>query len=88
MKLKDIFRRKPAALNGRSGGDTHYELWSRDTFEGRTFLCAVFDNYEEARAALDQCRQDAFSQDEALRDSYWLAGTDIGGTASPPAGGR
>ncbi len=79
MKLKDIFRRKPVAANGRSGGDTHYELWSRDTFEGRTFLCAVFDNYEEARAALDQCRQDALSQDEALRDSYWLAGTDIAG---------
>ena len=79
MKLKDIFRRKPVAANGRSDGDTHYELWSRDTFEGRTFLCAVFDNYEEARAALDQCRQDALSQDEALRDSYWLAGTDIAG---------
>ena len=77
MKLKIPFRKKSASQKGRDSVDTHFELWSRDTFEGRTFLCAVFDNYEDARAALNQCRMEALSQDEELRDSYWLAGTDI-----------
>ena len=64
-------------MSDRNGGDTHYELWSRDTFEGRTFLCAVYDDYEKARAALEKCRRKALSQDEELRDSYWLTGTDL-----------
>lgn len=91
MKLRNLFRKKPvrksavqaqkatgsAKLSSKHAENTHYELWSHDTFEGSTFLCAVFDNYEEARAALDQCRMEALSQDEELRDSYWLTGTDI-----------
>ena len=91
MKLRFIFSKKPARksigqgrkatdsakASSKFAKDTHYELWGHDTFEGSTFLCAVFDNYDDARAALDQCRMDALSQDEELRDSYWLVGTDI-----------
>lgn len=83
MRIKNLFQRKnrldkakAGCENGHAVKETLYELWSRDTYEGRTFLCDVYDNYEEAVAALRQCRESALSQDEELRDSYWLVGTD------------
>ncbi len=88
MKIKNLFQRKDrldkAKAGSENGGavrDALYELWSRDTFEGRTFLCDVYDNYEEAEAALRQCRERALTQDEKLRDTYWLVGTDAAGVA-------
>lgn len=83
MRLKNLFQRK-ARLDkaeagdesGRAAREALYELWSRDTYEGRTFLCDVYDDYEEAVAALRQCRESALDQDEELRDTYWLVGTD------------
>jgi len=81
MILKRLFQRmtrasRPKGEAGRATSETVYELWSRDTFEGRTFLCNVYDNYEEAVATLSRCRESALTQDEELRDTYWLVGTD------------
>lgn len=83
MRFKQLFQRKTRLFGkGKEGRNGHtakgilYELWSRDTFEGRTFLCDVYDNYEEAVIALRQCRKSSLTQDEVLRDTYWLVGTD------------
>ncbi len=79
MKQKKLFHSADTRKAGKEPGDTHFELWGRDSFEGRAFLCGVYDNYEEARADLVRCSQGALSQDEELRDSYWLVGTDLAG---------
>lgn len=83
MRFKNLFQRKTRLFGkGEEGRGGHavkeamYELWSRDTFEGRTFLCDVYDDYDEACAALRRCRESALTQDEELRDTYWLVGTD------------
>ena len=88
MIFKHLFQRKArsarmdgAGDSGRAVTEPLYELWSRDTFEGRTFLCDVYDSYEEARSALDCCRASALTQDEELRDTYWLVPTDAGRVA-------
>lgn len=88
MKIKNLFQRKDRLDKAKAGSENGcavtehlYELWSRDTFEGRTFLCDVYDSYEEARSALDLCRASALTQDEELRDTYWLVPTDAGRVA-------
>ena len=76
MKLRNPFRRKAAPGRVRGGAPPRYELWGRDTFEGRSFICGEFEDYEEACNALMRCRQSALSQDEELRDAYWLVRVD------------
>ncbi|MBO4671146.1 MAG: hypothetical protein J5640_04820 [Bacteroidales bacterium] len=49
-----------------------YELWSRDTFEGKTYLCGVFSTLEEAQAELERQEKASLSQDEMLRDTFWI----------------
>ena len=76
MKIKNPFRKKAAPGKGRGGAHPRYELWGRDTFEGRSFLCGEYEDYEEACADLLRCRLSALSQDEELRDAYWLVRVD------------
>lgn len=79
MKFNDLFHRIKAA---KEEGTAHpvksgrYELWSHDTFEGRTYLCRVYYSYEEAMAELKRCEKEALSQPKELRDTYWIAGPE------------
>lgn len=80
MILTHLFQRITRALSTADGHTATdrvlYELWSTDTFEGRTFLCEVYKDYDEACAALKRCLESAPAQDEDLRDTYWLVETD------------
>ena len=80
MKFKNLLHRRVTAAeegkNHPASFGTMYELWSCDTYAHETFLCDVFDNYDDAKKALDKGEESALAQDAEIRDTYWIVETD------------
>lgn len=80
MKFKNLLHRRVAAAEDGKGhpasAGVMYELWSCDTFAHETFLCGVFDKYDDAKKALDDGEKQALQQSEEIRDTYWIEETD------------
>lgn len=80
MKFNNIFHRRAAAEEAGKAKPANtgimYELWGCDTLEHDSFLCGVFHKYEDAKAALDENERMALSQDEGVRDTFWIEETD------------
>ena len=55
-----------------------YQLWGNDTFSNETYLCGVYMHYSSAHRAMNQrMKRNLTSQDEGLRDTYWITRTTV-----------
>jgi hypothetical protein len=57
--------------------EAYYELWGTDTFDGNSFLIKIYENKDEAEEMLCELEQDVLSQDESVRDTFWIVETSM-----------
>lgn len=65
-------------LSDKSNEKTYYEVWGNDTFANETYFCGRYEDRDKAMKALADAKQDALSQTESLRDTFWMTETTMG----------